>query len=155
FSCSLITFFLSLILPIIFVPNSAEMQFVELRSWIPDFSISYHLGIDGISLFLILLTTLLSAIAILSSFTAVTKRVKEYMICLLLLETGMLGVFCSLDMVLFFFFWEVMLIPMYFLIGVWGGKHRLYAAMKFILYTMLGSAMMLVAILVMYFQYHS
>ncbi len=155
FLTALITFFVSLLLLTNFESASAEMQFVELRSWIPDFSISYHLGIDGISLFLILLTTFLSAIAILSSFTAVTKRVKEYMICLLLLETGMLGVFCSLDMVLFFFFWEVMLIPMYFLIGVWGGERRLYAAIKFILYTMTGSALMLVAILVMYFQYHS
>jgi NADH-quinone oxidoreductase subunit M len=152
---SLMTFILSLFLLRDFMPTSAEMQFVELRSWIPDFGISYHLGIDGISLFLVLLTTLLSAIAILASFTAITKQVKEYFVCLLLLETGMLGVFCSLDMVLFFFFWEVMLIPMYFMIGIWGGDRRIYASIKFILYTMAGSALMLVAILVMYFTYYS
>lgn len=155
FLTSLITFFVSLLLLNNFDSANADMQFVELRSWIPDFSASYHLGIDGISLFLILLTTFLSALAILSSFTAVSKRVKEYMICLLLLETGMLGVFCALDMILFFFFWEVMLIPMYFLIGVWGGERRLYASIKFVLYTMVGSALMLVAILFLYFRYHS
>ena len=149
-----LNFFLSLFLLTGFVTNNADMQFVEQQNWIPNIGASYHLGIDGISLFLVLLTTLLSAIAILSSWTAINKKVKEYYFFLLLLETGMVGVFCALDMLLFYFFWEIMLIPMYFLIGVWGHDRRIYAAWKFILYTMAGSALMLVGILVMYFQYY-
>jgi NADH-quinone oxidoreductase subunit M len=109
------------------------------------------MGIDGISILLILLTTFLSPLAILSTFTAVTERVKGYMISLLFLEIGMLGVFCSLDFFLFYVFWEVMLIPMYFIIGIWGGPRRIYAAVKFFIYTMSGSVLMLIAILVLYF----
>ena len=108
------------------------------------YSISHHLGIDGISLFLVILTTFLTPLAILSSWKSITRRVKPFMICLLTLETGMIGVFCALDLVLFYVFWEVMLIPMYFLIGIWGGERRIYAAVKFILYTMVGSLLMLV-----------
>jgi len=128
------------------------MQFQESVPWIQTsgYLISHHLGIDGISLFLILLTTFITPLAILSSWQSITKRVKPYMICLLTLETGMIGVFSSLDLVLFYIFWEVMLIPMYFLIGVWGGERRIYAAVKFILYTMVGSLLMLVAILYLF-----
>ncbi len=148
-------FLLSLPLFFYFQPETAAgmgMQFVENVPWIPSLGVSYHLGVDGISLFLVLLTTLLSAIAILSSWTAITERVKEYYIFMLLLEMGMLGVFVSLDLFLFFVFWEATLIPMYFLIGRWGGARRIYAALKFFLYTFGGSALMLVAILVLYFM---
>ncbi|MGA2262071.1 MAG: NADH-quinone oxidoreductase subunit M, partial [Acidobacteriota bacterium] len=127
------------------------MQFEESVAWIEGGVIQHHLGIDGISLFLILLTTFLTPLAILSSWRAVSQRVKPYMICMLFLETGMLGVFSALDLVLFYVFWEVMLIPMYFLIGVWGGERRIYAAVKFILYTMVGSLLMLVAILYLFY----
>src|SRR5213078_4274300 len=112
--------------------------------------IHYAMGVDGISLFLILLTTVLTPLAVLASWT-ITNRVKEYFLFLLLLETGMIGVFTSLDLFLFYVFWEVMLVPMYFLIGVWGGERRIYAAMKFVLYTMIGSVLMLVAIIALYF----
>jgi NADH-quinone oxidoreductase subunit M len=132
----------------------AGMQFEEFGSWIPALGISYHLGIDGISMLLILLTTLLTAVSILSSFGAITKNVKMYMFTFLLLETGMIGVFASLDLVLFYIFWEVMLIPMYLLIGVWGGPRRVYAAVKFILYTVVGSLLMLVGILYLYFHHY-
>ena len=131
-------------------PNDG-FQFVEYRDWIPALNVHYFLGIDGISLLLILLTTLLGLIAIVSSYSAVTDRVKEYYIFLLLLQTGMLGVFCSLDFFLFYVFWEVMLVPMYFLIGIWGGPQKLYAAIKFFLYTLLGSVLMLLGILTVYF----
>ena len=126
------------------------MQFVVNKPWIASLGVSYHLGIDGISLFLVLLTTLLTAISILSSWTAVEDRVKGFMVSLLILETGMLGVFVSLDLFLFYIFWEVMLIPMYFLIGIWGGINRIYAAIKFVLFTMFGSLLMLVAIVALY-----
>jgi len=131
------------------------MQFVEQVPWVPGLGMSYHLGVDGISVLLILLTTLLSAISILSSFTAITERVKTFMATLLVLETGMIGVFAALDLVLFYMFWEAALIPMYLLIGVWGGPRRVYAAVKFILYTVAGSLLMLVAILYLYFAYHA
>jgi NADH-quinone oxidoreductase subunit M len=127
------------------------MQFVEQRAWIPGAGISYHLGVDGISLLLVLLTTLLTPLCILSAWTQVTTRVKEFLVAMCLLETGMLGVFVALDLFLFFVFWEAMLIPMYLIIGVWGGPRRVYAAVKFILYTMAGSALMLLAILTLYF----
>ncbi len=145
-------FLLSLFLFFYFQSETAGMQFVENVPWIPSLGVSYHLGVDGISLFLVLLTTLLSAIAILSSWTAITERVKEYYIFMLLLEMSMIGVFVSLDLFLFFVFWEVTLIPMYFLIGGWGGARRIYAALKFFLYTFGGSALMLIAILVLYFM---
>lgn len=133
---------------------SAEgMQFVERHDWISSVKVQYLMGIDGISLLLLLLTSLLSFIATLSSWNAIHHREKEYYIFLLLLQTGMVGVFVSLDMILFYVFWEVMLVPMYFLIGVWGGERKLYAAIKFFLYTLFGSVLMLVAILVLYFHY--
>jgi NADH-quinone oxidoreductase subunit M len=127
------------------------MQFVEKMAWVPSLGINYHLGIDGISILLVLLTTFLSVICIMASFT-VNKRIKEYMFFFLFLETGMIGALTSLDLFLFYIFWEVMLIPMYFLIGVWGGKDRIYAAVKFFIFTMVGSLLMLVAILVLYFM---
>jgi NADH-quinone oxidoreductase subunit M len=127
------------------------MQFAEQRAWIPGAGISYHLGVDGISLLLVLLTTLLTPLCILSAWTQITTRVKEFLVAMCLLETGMLGVFVALDLFLFFVFWEAMLIPMYLIIGVWGGPRRVYAAVKFILYTMAGSALMLLAILTLYF----
>ncbi len=112
----------------------------------------YNIGIDGISLWLVILTTFIMPIAVLSTYTAVEEKVKEYMICLLLLETGMLGAFISLDLFLFYIFWEVMLIPMYFMIGIWGGKNKIYAAVKFFIYTMVGSLLMLVALIFLYFK---
>jgi NADH-quinone oxidoreductase subunit M len=130
------------------------MQFEESASWVPALGIQYHMGIDGISMLLILLTTLLTAVSILASFTAITSRVKTYMATFLVLETGMIGVFAALDLVLFYVFWEVMLIPMYLLIGVWGGPRRVYAAVKFILYTVVGGLLMLVGILYLYFHHY-
>jgi len=129
------------------------MQFVERASWIKSLDIQYLVGIDGISLLLILLATLLTFLATLSSWSAVKDRLKEYYIFMLLLEVGMIGVFVSLDFILFYVFWELMLVPMYFLIGIWGGERKLYAAIKFFLYTLFGSVMMLVAILVIYSHY--
>lgn len=120
--------------------------------WIPSLGISYALGVDGFSLWLILLTTFIMPIAVWSTFSAVDKNVKEYMICLLLLETGMLGALVALDVFLFYVFWELMLIPMYLIIGVWGGEDRINAAVKFFIYTMVGSLLMLIAILYIYFQ---
>ena len=151
FAVSVVTFLVSLQLYRGFQLNIPGMQFVERKPWIAGFGIQYYVGVDGISLLLILLTTFLMAIAILSSYTAITTFVKEYMICMLLLETGMLGVFVALDLVLFYVFWEGMLIPMYFLIGVWGGPRRIYATLKFFLYTMAGGVLMLVAIIALYY----
>jgi NADH-quinone oxidoreductase subunit M len=149
-SCAV--FILSLHLFYHFDAASGRMQFEESHAWIKT-AISHHMGIDGISLFLVILTTFLTPLAILSSFKSVTRKVKSYLVCLLMLETGMIGVFCALDLVLFYIFWEVMLIPMYFLIGVWGGERRIYAAVKFILYTMVGSLLMLLAIIYLYFAH--
>ncbi len=132
--------------------HPTPFQFEETGSWIPSIGVSYHFGVDGISALLILLTTLLGFIAILSSWTAIHDRVRQYYVFLLLLQTGMLGVFCALDMFLFYVFWEVMLVPMYFLIGIWGGARRLYAAIKFFLYTLVGSVVMLLGILALYFH---
>ncbi|MDD4050393.1 MAG: NADH-quinone oxidoreductase subunit M [candidate division Zixibacteria bacterium] len=130
--------------------STASMQFMESFNWIPSINASYLLGVDGISVPMLLLTSLLSLVAIVISFN-ITNRVKEYFAFFLLLECGMLGVFVALDFFLFYVFWEVMLVPMYFLIGIWGGPRREYAAIKFFLYTLFGSIFMLVAILVMYF----
>ncbi len=132
--------------------SQGGMQFVEKVPWIQasGYSISHHLGIDGISLFLVTLTTFLTPLAILASWNSISQRLKGFLACMLLLETGMVGVFCALDLVLFYVFWEVMLIPMYFLIGIWGGEQRIYAAVKFILYTMAGSLLMLVAIIYLF-----
>jgi NADH-quinone oxidoreductase subunit M len=129
------------------------MQFVYRATWIEALGVEYAVGIDGISLLLVMLTTLLGGIAILSSWTSIQDRTKEYYVFLLLLQTGMLGVFVSLDFFMFYVFWEVMLVPMYFLIGVWGGPRKLYAAIKFFLYTLVGSVLLLLGILALYFQY--
>ncbi len=150
---TLATFLVSL--PILFgFQTNADFQFVENVPWIAagPFAMRYNIGIDGISLWLVILTTFIMPIAVVSTFTAVEEKVKEYMICLLLLETGMLGAFISLDLFLFYIFWEVMLIPMYFIIGIWGGKNRIYAAVKFFVYTMAGSVLMLVALIFLYFK---
>ncbi len=136
-------------------PQGPDFQFIERAPWIPSVGAEYFLGIDGLSTLLILLTTMMGFIAILSSWNAITERVKEYYIFLLVLQTGMLGAFMSLDFLLFFLFWEVMLVPMYFLIGIWGSANRLYSAIKFFLYTLVGSVLMLLGILALYFYAHS
>jgi NADH-quinone oxidoreductase subunit M len=133
-------------------PSAPRYQFYENHDWIPSIGAHYTLGIDGISLLLVILTTFLGAISILSSWSAIKMRRKEYYILFLLLQVGMLGVFMSLDFFLFYMFWEVMLVPMYFLIGVWGSDRRLYAAIKFFLYTLVGSVIMLLGILALYFK---
>ncbi len=143
---ALVNLLLSVLLYVNFRAGAPGMQFVERMEWVGSFGISYFVGIDGISLLLVLVTTLLTFLAILSSWTSITSRVREYMAAMLLLETGMIGVFCALDLFLFYVFWEAMLIPMYLLIGVWGGERRIYAAVKFVLFTLAGSLMMLVAI---------
>jgi NADH-quinone oxidoreductase subunit M len=148
---SLLTLLLSLPLFSRFDASNPGMQFEQSVQWIPSLGVQYHVGIDGISLFLVLLTTVLTPIAILSSWNSIEKRVREYYLFMLMLETGMIGVFVALDLFLFYVFWEVMLVPMYFLIGVWGGQRRIYAAVKFFLYTMVGSVLMLVAIITLYF----
>lgn len=132
--------------------NSGTFEFMELYPWIPPWKVQYFVGIDGVSLLLILLTTLLTPLVFLSSVSAIKSRVKEYVVSMLVLETGIIGVFCSLDLFLFYVFWEVMLIPMYLIIGVWGGDRKIYAAVKFFIYTMSGSVLMLVAILFLYFK---
>ena len=128
-------------------PSAPAFQFVERAAWIPQFGIEYYLGIDGLSLMLIVLTGFLTPLALLSSWHGIEKKVKEFSILMLLLEASMLGVFCALDIFLFYVFWDFVLIPMYFLIGIWGYDQRIYAAIKFILYTMAGSVLMLVAII--------
>jgi NADH-quinone oxidoreductase subunit M len=130
-----------------FVAGVGDFQLVERAQWIPQWGIEYRLGVDGVSLFLVLLTTVLTPIVVLASWGDIERRVKEFFAFLLVLETGMLGTLVALDMILFYVFWEVMLVPMYFLIGVWGGPRRVYAALKFVLFTMVGSLLMLVAIL--------
>ena len=150
---TLVTFVLSVPLWFGFDGDSADMQFEEFYRWLPTLGVSYHVGIDGISLLLVLLTTFLMPITLASAWHAIEDRTKEFVITMLLLETGMLGVFVSLDLFLFFVFWEAMLIPMYLVIGVWGGANRIYAAVKFVLYTMAGSGLMLVAILALYYQH--
>src|SRR6266567_3707828 len=130
-----------------------QMQFVQNIPWIQTIGANYHVGIDGISLLLVMLTTLLGPLAVLSSWEAIHDRVKEYYVFMLMLQAGMLGVFVSLDFFLFYVFWEVMLVPMYFIIGVWGGPRKLYAAIKFFLYTLTGSVLMLLGILTLYFRY--
>lgn len=152
FAIGLLTFVISLGLYTGFDATTAEFQLAEQLEWIPGLGTSYHIGIDGISLWLVLLTTFLTPVCILSAWNSVEKGLSGFMMSLLALETGMLGVFCALDLFLFFVFWESMLIPMYFLIGIWGGERRIYATVKFVLYTMAGSALMLVGILTLYFQ---
>lgn len=150
---SLVTFGLSLLLWNRYVPTGPEFQLAETVEWIPSLGVSYNIGLDGISLWLIILTTFLMPIAILGSFTAIEQRVREYYFLLLALESAMLGAFVAMDVFLFYVFWEVMLIPMYFLIGIWGGKDRVYAAMKFFIFTMVGSLLMLVAIFYLAYQH--
>ena len=149
---SLVTFVLSLYLWFNFDSSTAAFQFVERVEWIPAYNISYHLGVDGISVLFVLLTTLLTPVCVLASWESVKDRVKEYMIAFLILETMMIGMFCALDMVIFYIFFEAVLIPMFLIIGVWGGQRRVYASYKLFLYTLAGSVLMLIAILVMYVQ---
>lgn len=146
-AASLAAFAAAVWLFLAFDGSSGDMQFVEKVSWIPSLNISYHLGVDGISLLLVVLTAFLTPIALLASWESITMRLKGYVALMLLLEAGTLGVFMALDTFLFYVFWEFMLIPMYFIIGIWGGQERIYAAVKFFLYTMAGSLLMLVAIL--------
>jgi NADH-quinone oxidoreductase subunit M len=149
-----VEFLVSLPLWFNFNSGTAAMQFVERYPWLPSYGISYYVGIDGFSLLLIMLTTFLTPLCVLATWDDINTRVKEFMVCLLALMSGMIGVFVSLDLFLFYVFWEVMLIPMYLLIGVWGNPaRRVYAAVKFFLFTMFGSLLMLVAILVLYFHY--
>jgi NADH-quinone oxidoreductase subunit M len=138
-------------IPANFDSTTAEMQFVEKASWIRSIGATYFFGLDGITLWLVLLTTFLSVITVVCSWESVKMRMKEYYAFLLMLETGMLGVFFSLDLFLFYIFWEVMLVPMYFLIGIWGSDRRLYSAIKFFLYTLFGGVIMLLGILAVYF----
>ena len=152
---STLTFLVSLILLVAFEPKGAGFQLETSIPWAESIGLRYHIGIDGISLWLVLLTTFLAPITLLSAQKAVHAKVREFVIAMLLLETGMLGAFVALDMFLFYVFWELMLIPMYFIIGIWGGDRRLYASIKFVIYTMVGSLLMLVAILYLYVTYHS
>jgi NADH-quinone oxidoreductase subunit M len=149
---SLLTFALSLFLFFGFDGSSGLPEFVERAGWLGR-GLDYHVGVDGISLFLVLLAAFLTPLALLSSWRAVEDRVKEFSFFMLLLETGMIGVFVSLNLFLFYVFWEAMLIPMYFLIGIWGGRRRIYATMKFVLFTMFGSLLMLVAIFILHAVY--
>jgi NADH-quinone oxidoreductase subunit M len=147
---SLLTFVLTVWLYFRFDPHRAGMQFTEMRPWMKSPLVGYHLGVDGLSVLMILLTGFLTPLSVLVSWTGITQRTKEFFIFLLALETGMMGVFAALDLVLFFVFWEVMLIPMYFLIGIWGHERRVYAAIKFVLFTMVGSAFMFTGIIYLY-----
>jgi NADH-quinone oxidoreductase subunit M len=149
---SLITFALSLLLWVNFDASTAAFQFVEKREWMAPFGITYHMGVDGISMLFVLLSTLLTPLCILASWEAIETRVKEYMVAFLVLETMMVGTFCALDLVLFYVFFEAVLIPMFLIIGIWGGGRRVYSAFKFFLYTLAGSVLMLLAILAMYFD---
>ncbi len=150
---SLVIFLISLKLYTGYDPAGAEFQFLENAEWIPGLGVNYSLGLDGISLWLVLLTTFLAPIVVLGSYNGVEEREKEYYALLMALQTGMIGAFISLDTFLFYVFWEAMLIPMYFLIGIWGGKDRVYAAMKFFIFTMVGSLLMLVAIFFLAYQH--
>jgi NADH-quinone oxidoreductase subunit M len=147
---SLGTFFVSLPLFLNFDRTTHKMQFVEKHSWIPEWNIFYYIGIDGISVLFVLLSTLTAILCILISWESITKKIKEFYISILLTTAFMIGVFCSLDFFLFYIFWEAMLIPMFLIIGVWGGPNRVYAAIKFFLFTLVGSVLMLVGIIVLY-----
>jgi NADH-quinone oxidoreductase subunit M len=144
---SLVAFVISLFIYFGFDNQSSDFQFVNKFNWISGLNISYHVGIDGLSMLLILLTTFLTPLTLISSWSGIKNKVKEFTFFMLFLELGMLGVFASLDMFLFYVFWEAMLIPMYFIIGIWGGERRIYASIKFFIYTMAGSLLMLVAII--------
>jgi NADH-quinone oxidoreductase subunit M len=149
---SLVTLVLSLFIWAGFDPSTSDFQFVETAEWVPTFSITYHMGIDGISLFFVLLSTFLTVLCIIASWTSITNRVKEYMIAFLVLETLMVGMFCALDLIAFYMFFEGVLVPMFLIIGIWGGPRRVYSAFKFFLYTFLGSVLMLLAILAIYYE---
>lgn len=144
-------FFVSIPILTNFDKTTFHMQFVERHDWIPSWNITYYMGVDGISVLFVFLAALLGWICVLASWKAIDKKVTEFMIALLVMQTAMIGVFCALDFFLFYIFWEAMLIPMYLIIGVWGGKNRIYAAFKFFLYTLAGSIFMLIGILVLYF----
>lgn len=150
---TLSTFVLSILLLINFREDTAAFQYEENVSWIEGFNINYHLGIDGISLFFILLTTLLMPICILASWDSIKKRVREYVIAFLLMESFIIGVFCALDFLLFYLFFEAMLIPMFLIIGIWGSENRVYAAFKFFLYTLIGSVLLLLALIYLYYHF--
>src|ERR1051325_2043420 len=151
---SLIGFAISL--PLVFnFDSTKDFQFVEKAVWIPSIGATYHLGIDGLGLLLVMLTTLLGFLSILCSWSAITERLKEYYAFFFVLQTGMLGVFMALDFLLFFVFWETVLVPMYFIIAIWGGQRRIYASIKFVIYTLIGSVLMLLGILTLYFQHYS
>ena len=152
---ALVTWVLSLILLVAFTSKQVGFQFKEAADWIPSFGIQYKVGVDGISLLMVLLTTTLTWISILASFGPIKDRVKEYMVSFLVLEVGMIGVFVALDLFLFYIFWEIVLVPMYLIIGIWGGANRIYATMKFVLYTLVGSLLMLVAILATAFAFQA
>ncbi|CAK0758030.1 NADH-quinone oxidoreductase subunit M [Azospirillaceae bacterium] len=152
---SLFTFLLSLFIWINFDPTTASFQMIEKADWIPAFNISYHLGVDGISVLFVLLSTFLTPLCVLASWEAIKTRVREYMIAFLVLETFMVGMFCALDTFIFYVFFEGVLLPMFLIIGVWGGPRRVYAAFKFFLYTLLGSVLMLLALLTIYFTAHT
>ena len=149
---SLVTFAVSLVLWIEFDAGQAGFQFVERADWLPEWGIAYHMGVDGISMPFVLLSTLLIPICVLASWDAIEHRVREYMVAFLVMETMMIGAFSALDLVLFYIFFEGTLIPMFLIIGVWGGARRVYSAFKFFLYTLTGSVLMLLAILFMYFD---
>jgi NADH-quinone oxidoreductase subunit M len=149
---TVLTFLASLPLFFRFDKNSSSMQFVEVFEWIPAWNIKYYLGVDGISVLFILLSALLGPLCVLISWNSIKDKVKEFYIALLLIEAAMIGVFCALDFFLFYIFWEAMLIPMYLIIGVWGGPRRIYSAIKFFLYTLVGSVLMLVGIIILYFK---
>src|SRR6202041_897574 len=153
-STSVIVFLLSIVLWVDFDPSTAAFQFVEKAHWVKlgGFEINYHMGIDGISLFFVLLSTLLTVVCIVASWQSVHAQVREYMIAFLVLETLMVGMFCALDFILFYVFFEGVLIPMFLIIGIWGHGNRVYAAFKFFLYTLVGSALRMLAILAVYFQ---
>ncbi|MEW6741034.1 MAG: NADH-quinone oxidoreductase subunit M [Nitrospirota bacterium] len=147
---SLVTFILSIPLFSSFDKTTAKMQFTETHDWVQSWGIKYALGVDGISVLFVLLSTLLTILCVTVSWKSIKEKTKEFYAALLLIEGSMIGVFCSLDLFLFYIFWEAMLIPMYLLIGVWGGPNRVYAAIKFFLYTLVGSVLMLVGIIVLY-----
>jgi len=149
---TLVTFLLSLVLWFQFETGTANFQFEEKFAWLPQYRISYHMGVDGISMLFVLLSTFLTPICILASWDSIQKMVREYMIAFLVLETMMVGMFCAMDMVLFYVFFEGVLIPMFLIIGIWGGGRRVYSAFKLFLYTLTGSVLLLVALLAMYFQ---
>jgi NADH-quinone oxidoreductase subunit M len=152
-AASLVGFLVSL--PLVFnFDRTKDFQFVEKAPWIPTLGATYHIGIDGLGLLLVMLTTLLGFLSILSSWNAIHERLKEYYCFFLLLQTAMLGVFMALDFLLFFIFWETVLVPMYFIIAIWGGPRKVYAAIKFIIYTLIGSVLMFLGILTLYFQHY-